>query len=122
MALYFNKLEFPSPKHNIYQVGLNMTCWLRRFVFSFQCIFIFSDYFPLENGIPFYLMKLKSPPSKNDLCKVWLKLAQWFWRKTFLNDPTTFFFFCDYLPFQEDLALYLNKLEFPLPKDNIYQV
>jgi hypothetical protein len=25
-------------------------------------------------------------------------------------------------PFKEDLALYLNNLEFPLPKDNLYQV
>jgi hypothetical protein len=25
--------------------------------------------------------------------------------------------FCDYLPFEEDLALYLNNLEFPLSKD-----
>jgi hypothetical protein len=25
--------------------------------------------------------------------------------------------FCDYLPFEEDLTLSLNNLEFPLPKD-----
>jgi hypothetical protein len=25
-------------------------------------------------------------------------------------------------PFEEDLALYLNKLEFPSSKDNLYQV
>jgi hypothetical protein len=31
-----------------------------------------------------------------------------------------FLHFCDYLPFEEDLALYLNKLEFPSPKDNMY--
>jgi hypothetical protein len=30
--------------------------------------------------------------------------------------------FCDYLPSEEDLALYLNNLESPLPKDNLYQV
>jgi hypothetical protein len=29
--------------------------------------------------------------------------------------------FCDYLPFEENLALYLNKLEFPLPKDNLIE-
>jgi hypothetical protein len=28
---------------------------------------------------------------------------------------------CDYLPFEENLALYLNYLEFPLPKDDLYQ-
>jgi hypothetical protein len=32
-------------------------------------------------------------------------LAQWFWRKMFLNDPTLFLHFCDYLPFEKDLAL-----------------
>ena len=30
--------------------------------------------------------------------------------------------FCDYLPFEEDLALYLNNLEFPSPKNDLYQV
>jgi hypothetical protein len=33
-----------------------------------------------------------------------------------------FLHFCDYLPFEEDLALYLNKLNFPLSKDTLYQV
>jgi hypothetical protein len=36
--------------------------------------------------------------------------------------PTPFLNFCNYLPFEEDLALYLNNLEFPLPKDNLYHV
>jgi hypothetical protein len=54
--------------------------------------------------------------------QVWLKLAHWFWRRRFLNDPTPFLHFCDYLPFKEDLALYLYKLEFPLPKDKVNQV
>jgi hypothetical protein len=39
-----------------------------------------------------------------------------------LNDPTTFLHFCDYLPLEENLAFYLIKLEFPSPKDNVYQV
>jgi hypothetical protein len=43
-------------------------------------------------------------------------LAQWFWRRRFLNDPTPFLHFCDYLPLEKDLALHLNKLEFPSPK------
>jgi hypothetical protein len=34
-------------------------------------------------------------------------LAQWFLR-WFLNDPTLYLHVCDYLPFKEDLALYLN--------------
>jgi hypothetical protein len=66
------------------------------------------------------MSKLESPLPKDDLYKVWLKLAQWFWRRRFLNDPTPFLHFCDYLPFEEDLALYLNKLDFPSSKDNLY--
>jgi hypothetical protein len=73
-------------------------------------------------GYPLYLKKLETPLPKDALCQVWLKLAQWFWRRRFLNDPTSFFHFCDYLPFEEDLALYLNKLGFPSPKDDLYQV
>jgi hypothetical protein len=30
--------------------------------------------------------------------------------------------FLDYLPFKEDLALYLNNLEFPLPRDDLCKV
>jgi hypothetical protein len=44
-------------------------------------------------------------------------LAPRFWRRGFLNDPTPFYHFCDYLPFEKDLALYLNKLESSSPKD-----
>jgi hypothetical protein len=42
--------------------------------------------------------------------------------KKILNDPIPFLHFCDYLPFEKDLALYLNKLQFPSPKDTLYQV
>jgi hypothetical protein len=72
-------------------------------------------------GNPCNLNELEFPPSKDDLCQVWLKLAQWFWKR-FLNDNIPFLPFCDYLPFEEGLALYLNKLEFPSPKENLYQI
>jgi hypothetical protein len=39
-----------------------------------------------------------------------------------LNDPTLFLHFLDYFPFEEDLALYLNNLEFPVSKDDLCQV
>jgi hypothetical protein len=76
----------------------------------------------LEEDLALYLNKRKSPSHKNDLCQVWIKSAQWFWERRFLNDPTPILYFCDYLPFEEDLALYLNKLEFPWPKDDLYQL
>jgi hypothetical protein len=88
---------------------------------NFQCIFTRSLLSTLGEGYHLPLNKLKSPLPKDNLCQVWLKLAQWFWRR-FLNDPTPFLHFLDYLPFEDDLALYLNKLESPLPKDDLYQV
>jgi hypothetical protein len=38
------------------------------------------------------------------------------------KDPTPFLHFCDYLPFEDDLDLQLNKLEFPSHEDNFYQL
>jgi hypothetical protein len=38
------------------------------------------------------------------------------------NEPTPFLLFCNYLPFEEDLALHLKNLELPLPKADLYQV
>jgi hypothetical protein len=76
----------------------------------------------LEKGYTLRLKKLKSSIPKDDLCQIWLELTQWFWRKEFLNDPSPFLHFCDYLSFEEDLALYLNKIKSPSPKDNLYQV
>jgi hypothetical protein len=91
---------------------------------KFSVHFYFRYYRPLEKGYPLHLNKLKSPLTKTDLCQVRLELAQWFWRRKFLNDPIPFLHFCDYLPFEEDLqlVLYLNKTEFPSPKNNLYQV
>jgi hypothetical protein len=73
-------------------------------------------------GYPLLLNKIESSLRKDDLCQAWLKLVKWFWRRRFSNDPIPFLHFCDYLPFEKDLALYLNKLKFPSPKDNLHQV
>ena len=34
-------------------------------------------------------------------------------RRRFLNDPTLFLDFCDYLPFEKDMAIDLYNFEFP---------
>jgi hypothetical protein len=78
----------------------------RRFLKIFSAFSLFCYYLPLEKGYSLSLNKLISPSPKDDLCQVWLKLAQWFWRRRFLNDSTPFLHFCDYLPFEVDLALY----------------
>jgi hypothetical protein len=76
----------------------------------FSVFLLFCYYIPVERGYPIPLQTLESSPSKDDLCQVWLKLAQWFWRKNIFKLPHPFLHFCDYLPFEEDLALYLNNL------------
>ena len=43
---------------------------------------LFHDYFPLEMGKALYLNKLESSLPNNALSQVWLKLAQWFWRRS----------------------------------------
>jgi hypothetical protein len=83
----------------------------------FYCFAIIS-----QKGYPLSWNKFESPSPQDDLCQVWLKLAQWFWRKRFKNEPIPFLHICDYLPFEEDLAFYMNKLKFPSSKDNLYQV
>jgi hypothetical protein len=42
--------------------------------------------------------------------------------RRFLNDSTPFVNFCDYLRFQEDLAVCVKNSEFSSPKDDLYQV
>jgi hypothetical protein len=114
---------FPSPKDNLFKVWFWPT-GSREDFYKFSMYFhSFAITSPWLGPIPFIWTNLNpfSIP-KDDLCQVWLKLAQWFWRKRFLKDPTLFLHLCDYLQFEEDMALYLNKLEFPLPKDNLYQV
>ena len=47
-----------------------------------KCVFsLFRNYLPLEKGWALHLNKLESPSPKDALCQVWLKLAQWFWRR-----------------------------------------
>ena len=42
------------------------------------CHFLIS---PWKNGVALHLKKIESPSPKDALCQVWLKLAQWFWRR-----------------------------------------
>jgi hypothetical protein len=74
----------------------------------------------LGEGYILRLKTLESPSPKDGLCQVWFKFAKWFWRRIILDDPTQFLHFCDYLPFEKDLALCLDELDFPSFKDNLY--
>jgi hypothetical protein len=82
---YLNNLEFPLPKDDLYQVWLKLACCFlrRRFLKKKLSVFLlFCYYLPLEKGNPLHLNNLESPTPKNDLCQVWLKLAQWFRRRS----------------------------------------
>jgi hypothetical protein len=43
-------------------------------------------------------------------------------KKKILDDLTLFLHYCDYLPIEKGMALYLKKFEFSSPKDNLYQI
>ena len=119
-----NKLESSSPKDALCQVWLKMAQWFwRRRFFNFVKVFsLFRNYLPLEKGGVLHLNKLEFPSPKDALCQVWLKLAQWFWRRRFLNFINVFSLFRNYLPLEKVGALHLNKLESPSPKDALCQV
>ena len=83
-ALHLSKLESPSPKDALCQVCLKLAQWFgrRRFFIDFVNVFsLFLNYLPLEKGGAPHLNKTKSPSSNDTSCQVWLKLAQWFWRR-----------------------------------------
>ena len=82
----------------------------------------FFNYLPLEMGGAFQLIKLESPLPKEALCQVWLKLAQWVWRRRYFYFFNVFSLFRNYLPLEEGRALHLNKTEFSSPKDALCQV
>ena len=47
-----------------------------------------------ENLLVLNLKKLEFPSPKDALCQDWLKLAQWFWRRRFLNFRKCIFAIC----------------------------
>ena len=57
----------------------------RLLFFNFVSGFLLShNHQPLEKDVALHLKKLNPLNSIKDvLCHVWLKLAQWFWRRTF---------------------------------------
>ena len=55
-------------------------------------------------------VNFESTLPKDALCQVWLKLAQWYWRRRFLNFINIFSLFCNYLPFEKNIALHWTNL------------
>ena len=57
------------------------------------------------------------PSPKDALCQIWLKLAQWFWRRFFFYFVNVFSLSRNYLPLEKGWTLHLNKLESSSQKD-----
>ena len=83
---------------------------------------MYFRYLPFEESRALRLKKTESPSPKNALRHVWLKFAQWFWRRRYLNFVNVFALFRNYLPFEKGGALHLNNIETPLPTDALCQV
>ena len=47
----------------------------------FNLFLFFPNYLPFGKGLALHFNKLESPSSRDTLCHVWLKLAQWFWSR-----------------------------------------
>ena len=69
-----------------------------------------------------YLNKLEFPSPKGALCQVWYKLAQWFWKRRFLNFIDVSLVLHNYLPLVKGMAHQVNKLESSSPKDTLCHV
>ena len=52
------------------------------------------------------MYKLKSPLPKNGLCKILSKLAQWFWRRRFLNFVNKILLFSKYFTLEKGVAFH----------------
>ena len=99
--------------------------WRRRLQkVSINVFFLFCNYLHFQMGMTLNLKKnhLESSSSKDALCQVWLKMAQWSWRRRFFKVLNVFLLFTNYLPFEKSVSLYLNKLESPSSKDALCQV
>ena len=82
-----------------------MLIWRKKTIISFLII---------ERSL---FVKPLSPFTREALSQIWLKLAQWFWRRRFLNLSNVFLLFPNHLPMDKNTVLHLNKLESPSPKD-----
>ena len=113
IVLHSNKLEFPSPKDALCQVWLKLAQWFwrGRFLNFINVFSLFPNKLPMGKGRALHLNKLEFPSPKDALCHVWLKLAQWFWRRRFFNFVNVFLIFCNYLPLEKDGALSSGELK-----------
>ena len=101
-TFHLNKIESSSSKKTLCQVWLKLAqrFWSRR-LSSFVYVFsLFRNYLLLKKGLAFHWNKLESSLPKEALCRVCLKLAEWLWRRRFLNFVFVFSLFRNNLPLE----------------------
>jgi hypothetical protein len=69
-------------KDDLHQILLKLAFWFwrRRFLKVFGKFLLFRYYLPLGKASVLHLYNSESSLPKDDLCQLWLKLAQRFWR------------------------------------------
>ena len=70
----------------------------------------FVNISPLEKGGSLHLNKFESLLTKDTLCQVLMKLAQWFWRRRFLKNINVFSQFGNYLLLEKGGSLHWTNL------------
>ena len=90
--------------------------WEEDFLFIFNIISQFHNYLPLERRRTLHLNQLEFPSTKETLCKVLLKLAQWFWGIWFFKFVNVF---SQLSPLRKGRGPSFEKPETPSPKDTL---
>ena len=119
VVLYLNKHDFPSPKDALSQVSLKLVLWFwkRRF-FKFVNVFSLFRYFlPLEKGVVLHLNKLEFPSPKDVFVPSLVEIGLVVLKKKTYRVRQCIFAILFLSPLGKGVALHLNKLESPLPKD-----
>ena len=98
--------------------------WFFRICFlKFVDVFsLFPYYFPLEKGNSPSFEQNWIPITQGCFMPSLVEKAQLFLRRRFLKFVNVFSLFPHYPPLEKGVAFHLNKIEFPLPKDDLCQV
>ena len=91
------------PRMHCAKFGWNWPCgsWKEDFLNFSNVFLLFGNYLPFKKGVGLQLNKLESPSPRDTLCQVWLKMAQWFWRRSFLYFINAFSLYRNYLPLEK---------------------
>ena len=82
----WTNLKSLHPRMHCAKFGWNKPSGSGEDYLNFVDVFsLFRYHLPLEKDRVLHLKKFESTSPKDALCHVWLKLAQWFWTKRFIN-------------------------------------